>query len=88
MYTPPMRLQSEVALKKNKHSQELCGKVSGVKMFTTGQAVVIMTKKGSNAYTLLAIRPRKMVAQLTLLSHKHSKSVATTGGSLMLRCVP
>ena len=37
----------------------LCGKVSGGTILTTDQAAVMMTKKGSNAYSLSAIRPRK-----------------------------
>ena len=37
----------------------LCGKVSGVTMFTTDLAVVITTKKGSDAYSLSSIKPRK-----------------------------
>ena len=45
----------------------LCGKVSGVKMFTTDLAVVITTKKGSDAYSLSSIKPRKKVAQFAPL---------------------
>ena len=57
--------QSAVALIKTillRHLQVLCGKVSGATMFTTGEAVVIMTKTGSSVCSLLAIRPRKKVA--------------------------
>ena len=39
--------------------QVLCGEVSGVTMFTTDPAVVIVTKKGSNEYSLSAIKPSK-----------------------------
>ena len=48
--------------------QVLRGKVFGVAMFTTYQAIVVMTKKGSNAYSLSADRPRKKVAQFAPLS--------------------
>ena len=62
----------------------LGGKVSGMAMFTTDQAVVIMTKKESNAYSLSAIRPRKkMVTQFAPLSYStygHTICTVYAGG--------